>query len=303
MKAEVFVPEVANHVPHVRVSWDAAAVGITAAVVVKAMRDGEPSIAIRKEGPALVIGVWMMQPGEDKMSRAAQAGARAAAREPKPAFSADQRTALSTFLRARGPHPRELSLGGFAPRSGRRRCARCCARARRLAERAACQPFRTPRRSASRPTWRRETTSSSTTTCPCACATASRCTPMSIARSETGAIPSSLSITPYSTERFPTAYDAAVYFAQRGYVYVFQDVRGRHESDGVWLPFRQRREGRLRHRRVGRQAARGPTARSPCRAARISGRTSGGPRRRRRRAWSPSFRWWPRPASITTGSP
>lgn len=46
-----------------------------------------------------------------------------------------------------------------------------------------------------------------------------------------------VSRTPYSTERFPTAYDAAVYFAQRGYVYVFQDVRGRHESDGVWEPF------------------------------------------------------------------
>jgi len=47
-----------------------------------------------------------------------------------------------------------------------------------------------------------------------------------------------VSRTPYSTERFPTAYDAAVYFAQRGYVYVYQDVRGRHESDGVWEPFR-----------------------------------------------------------------
>ena len=32
-----------------------------------AMRDGEPSIAIRSEGPALVIGVWMMRPGEDKI--------------------------------------------------------------------------------------------------------------------------------------------------------------------------------------------------------------------------------------------
>ena len=31
------------------------------------MRDGEPSIAIRSEGPALVIGVWMMRPGEDKI--------------------------------------------------------------------------------------------------------------------------------------------------------------------------------------------------------------------------------------------
>ena len=47
-----------------------------------------------------------------------------------------------------------------------------------------------------------------------------------------------MSKTPYSTERFPTAYDAAVYFARRGYVYAFVDVRGRHESDGVWEPFR-----------------------------------------------------------------
>jgi D-glucosaminate-6-phosphate ammonia-lyase len=66
VKAEVFVPEVANHVPHVRVSWDGADEKAATAVV-KAMRDGEPSIAIRSEGPALVIGVWMMQPGEEKV--------------------------------------------------------------------------------------------------------------------------------------------------------------------------------------------------------------------------------------------
>src|SRR5207248_724912 len=66
VKAEVFVPEVANHVPHVRVSWDAAGKGITPAEAVRTLRDGEPSIGTRSEGDALVIGVWMMQPGEDK---------------------------------------------------------------------------------------------------------------------------------------------------------------------------------------------------------------------------------------------
>jgi L-seryl-tRNA(Ser) seleniumtransferase len=66
--AEVFVPEVANHVPHVRISWDAAARGITPAQVVTALRDGEPSIAIRSEGRGgMVVGVWMMRPGEDKI--------------------------------------------------------------------------------------------------------------------------------------------------------------------------------------------------------------------------------------------
>jgi L-seryl-tRNA(Ser) seleniumtransferase len=65
VKAEIFTPEVANHVPHVRITWDGKS--LTPAAVVTAMRDGEPSIAIRSEGPALVIGVWMMRPGEDKI--------------------------------------------------------------------------------------------------------------------------------------------------------------------------------------------------------------------------------------------
>ena len=52
-----------------------------------------------------------------------------------------------------------------------------------------------------------------------------------------GRYPVLVSRTPYSTERFPSAYEAAVYFSQRGYVYVFQDIRGRHESEGRWEPF------------------------------------------------------------------
>jgi uncharacterized pyridoxal phosphate-dependent enzyme len=66
VRAEIFVPEVANHVPHVRVSWDAAR-GISPADAVKALRDGEPSIGTRAEADALVIGVWMMRPGEEKV--------------------------------------------------------------------------------------------------------------------------------------------------------------------------------------------------------------------------------------------
>jgi uncharacterized pyridoxal phosphate-dependent enzyme len=65
--AEIFVPEVANHVPHVRITWDAAALGIRANEVVRALRDGEPSVGARSEGPAIVVGVWMMRPGEDKI--------------------------------------------------------------------------------------------------------------------------------------------------------------------------------------------------------------------------------------------
>ncbi len=67
VNAEVFVPEVANHVPHVRVSWVAAPGRVTAAEAVKALRDGEPSIVTRSEGESVVVGVWMMQPGEEKI--------------------------------------------------------------------------------------------------------------------------------------------------------------------------------------------------------------------------------------------
>jgi L-seryl-tRNA(Ser) seleniumtransferase len=64
--AEVFVPEVANNVPHIRVTWDGADEAAANAMV-KAMKDGEPSIGIRSENNTLVLGVWMMRPGEEKV--------------------------------------------------------------------------------------------------------------------------------------------------------------------------------------------------------------------------------------------
>jgi len=67
INAEIFVPDVANHVPHVRISWDAKANGLTAADAVNSLRTGEPSIGTRSEGDALVIGVWMMRPGDEKI--------------------------------------------------------------------------------------------------------------------------------------------------------------------------------------------------------------------------------------------
>ena len=65
--AEIFVPEVANHVPHVRVTWDPSSRKLTPEDVVKTLREGEPSIGTRSEGNAVVIGVWMMRSGEDKI--------------------------------------------------------------------------------------------------------------------------------------------------------------------------------------------------------------------------------------------
>jgi L-seryl-tRNA(Ser) seleniumtransferase len=67
VRAEVFVPAVANHVPHVRVTWDGPPSSTRPAEIVRALQDGEPSIVIRAEGEALVVGVWMMESGEDKV--------------------------------------------------------------------------------------------------------------------------------------------------------------------------------------------------------------------------------------------
>jgi L-seryl-tRNA(Ser) seleniumtransferase len=65
VKTETFIPEIANAVPHLRITWDPGAVKITAAEAVKRLRDGEPSIELRpgaKDG--LEVAVWMLQPGE-----------------------------------------------------------------------------------------------------------------------------------------------------------------------------------------------------------------------------------------------
>ena len=63
VKAEIFVPEVANHVPHVRLTWDAGQLGLEADEVVRLLRDGTPSIRVRP-GTEFIVGVWMMRPGE-----------------------------------------------------------------------------------------------------------------------------------------------------------------------------------------------------------------------------------------------
>ena len=66
VKTEVFVPPIANAVPHLRVRWDSKKRGLTPAEMVKKLRDGKPSIEVTPgSSRQLVIGVWMMDPGED----------------------------------------------------------------------------------------------------------------------------------------------------------------------------------------------------------------------------------------------
>ena len=62
VKAEPFVPEINNAVPHLKVTWTG---GISPAEAVKRLRDGEPRIEIRATLPdGIEVGVFMLQPGE-----------------------------------------------------------------------------------------------------------------------------------------------------------------------------------------------------------------------------------------------
>ena len=66
VQGQVYVPEIANHVPHLKLSWDQTVVRISPPQVKQALAEGEPSIEAcpltnRNE---LVFGVWMMQPGD-----------------------------------------------------------------------------------------------------------------------------------------------------------------------------------------------------------------------------------------------
>ncbi len=65
VKTETFIPEIANAVPHLRITWDPGTVKITAAEAVKRLREGDPSIELRPGAQdGLEVAVWMLQPGE-----------------------------------------------------------------------------------------------------------------------------------------------------------------------------------------------------------------------------------------------
>jgi uncharacterized pyridoxal phosphate-dependent enzyme len=64
-----FVPDIANHVPHMRITWDAARISLTPQQASKLLRSSKPSIVIGGgEGhPGLAMNSFTLQPGEDKI--------------------------------------------------------------------------------------------------------------------------------------------------------------------------------------------------------------------------------------------
>jgi uncharacterized pyridoxal phosphate-dependent enzyme len=66
---EYFVPDIANHVPHMQIKWDAQRVSLTPLEAGKALREGKPSIVLStgEQGEALSMNSFMLQPGEEKI--------------------------------------------------------------------------------------------------------------------------------------------------------------------------------------------------------------------------------------------
>jgi uncharacterized pyridoxal phosphate-dependent enzyme len=64
-----FTPEIANHVPHMRINWDAFRISLTPQDAAKLMRASKPSIVIGggEEQPGLLMCSFMLQPGEDEI--------------------------------------------------------------------------------------------------------------------------------------------------------------------------------------------------------------------------------------------
>ncbi|HSS97769.1 MAG TPA: twin-arginine translocation signal domain-containing protein [Terriglobales bacterium] len=77
VKTESVTPRIANHVPHLLIRFDPTIIGLTTKQIVAALRSGTPSIelnpntgqkpnqGIPSDANTLVVGVWMLQPGED----------------------------------------------------------------------------------------------------------------------------------------------------------------------------------------------------------------------------------------------
>jgi uncharacterized pyridoxal phosphate-dependent enzyme len=61
------VPDIANHVPHMSITWDPAKVKLDPKDASKQLREGKPSIVLAMHNDALGMNSFMLQPGEDRI--------------------------------------------------------------------------------------------------------------------------------------------------------------------------------------------------------------------------------------------
>ena len=67
VKVERFLPQIANELPHGRITWDVNKIPHKRGEIVKRLREGDPRIEVRPSNddqPVLEFAVWMLQPKE-----------------------------------------------------------------------------------------------------------------------------------------------------------------------------------------------------------------------------------------------
>jgi len=64
-----FVPDIANHVPHMAITWDSSRIALTPKEVSKLLADSTPSIIMGagEDRPGLAMNSFMLQPGDNKV--------------------------------------------------------------------------------------------------------------------------------------------------------------------------------------------------------------------------------------------
>src|SRR6185437_2315260 len=64
-----FVPDIANHVPHMQITWDAAKIALTPKQASQLLRESKPAILMGagEDRPGLAMNSFMLQPGEDRI--------------------------------------------------------------------------------------------------------------------------------------------------------------------------------------------------------------------------------------------
>ena len=68
LAADRHLPRIANHVPHLHLTWTEDAFRFKAGDVVHKLMEGDPPIAISARGERLLhVSVWMMRPGEHQI--------------------------------------------------------------------------------------------------------------------------------------------------------------------------------------------------------------------------------------------
>lgn len=67
VETEIHVPDIANHVPSLRISWDQEKIKMTPNEARQALRDGHPSIETVGGNESVNITTWMMNEGEERI--------------------------------------------------------------------------------------------------------------------------------------------------------------------------------------------------------------------------------------------